>query len=188
VSSPRPIDAGEESVATLIAERARNLFATRQMHCSEAVLVTLNRSLQGGLETRQALALAGPFAEGVGGTGCMCGAVGGALMALGLFIGGAQPLRRRLKVRQATELLMAEFKRRAGTPCCRLLSRRLPAGATRHDHCAELTATAAALAAERILDHNPELANVLDVAFVTARDSLPKGVIKRLLRCAGCSW
>jgi C_GCAxxG_C_C family probable redox protein len=187
VNSPRTIDAGDEPVAVLIAERARNLFATRQMHCSEAVLVTLNRSLKGGLETRQALALAGPFAEGVGGTGCMCGAVGGALMALGLFIGGTQPLRHRQKVRQATDHLMAEFRCRAGAPCCRLLSRRIPAGAIRHDHCAELTATAAALAAERILDHNPELANALDVAFVTARDSLPKGVIKHLLRCAGCS-
>lgn len=185
--SPRPIVAGEESVATLIAERARNLFATRQMHCSEAVLVTLNRSLNGGLETRQALALAGPFAEGVGGTGCMCGAVAGALMALGLFIGGTQPLRHRLKVRQATEHLMAEFKCRAGAPCCRFLSRRLPAASTRHEHCAELTATATALAAERILCHNPKLTAALDVAFVTARDSLPKGVFKHLLRCAGRS-
>ena len=176
---------GDESPAFLIAGRARNLFETRQMHCSEAVLVTLNRSLGGGLTEPQALALAGPFAEGVGRNGCMCGAVGGALMALGLFIGGAQPLRRRKKVRQAAGRLMDEFRRRAGAPCCRVASRRAPAETTRFDHCAELTAVAAALAAELILADRPELSAGLDRSFATARDSLPSGLLKRVLRCGG---
>ena len=184
MTAPRQTHA--ESPAGLIAERARNLFATRQLHCSEAVLVTINRALGGGLSEEQAIALAGPFAEGVGRTGCMCGAVGGALMALGLFIGGTQPTRRRKDVRQATDRLMTDFRRRAGAPCCRIASRRAPSGTTRFDHCAGLTAVAAALAAERILAHRPELAAALDMAFVTARDSRPAGLLKLALRCAGC--
>ena len=147
----------------------------------------LNRSLGGGLQDHQALALAGPFAESVGRSGCLCGAVGGALMALGLFIGGTQPLRRRGKVRQIADELVAEFKRTVGGPCCRVISRRVPAGTARFDHCADLTALATALAAERILDHRPELAATLDMPFVTARDSLPAGLTKRALRWAGCA-
>lgn len=169
-----------------IAARARNLFATRQMHCSEAVLVTLNRSLGGSLQPQQALALAAPFAEGVGRSGCMCGALGGALMAIGLLIGGSQPLRRRSAIRQAAERLTSEFKRAAGGPCCRIVSRRIPAGSTRFEHCADLTALGAELAAGIILEHRPKLASSLDAAFVHARDSLPGGVLRRALRCAGC--
>jgi C_GCAxxG_C_C family probable redox protein len=180
-------DASKSSPVLLIAERARNLFTTRQMYCSEAILLALNRSLGGSLQDHQALALAGPFAESVGRSGCMCGAVGGALMALGLFIGGTQPLRRRGTVRQASEHLIADFKKRAGGPCSRVNSRRTPEGATRFEHCADLTALGARLAAERILTHRPELTAALDLAFVTARDSLPTGLIKRVLRCAGCS-
>lgn len=187
MSVPRPVVADTGEPAALIGERARNLFATRQMHCSEAVLVALNRSLGGGLETFQALALAGPFSEGVSGSGCMCGALGGALMALGLFIGGTQPLQRRGKVRRAAERLTADFKARTGGPCCRIISRRSPAGSTRFEHCADLTALGATLAGERILAQRPELAAGLDVAFVNARDSLPAGILKRVLRCTGCS-
>jgi hypothetical protein len=55
----------------LIGARAKNLFLSRQMYCSEAVLVTLNQGLRGSLEEYQALALAAPFSEGVGKSGCI---------------------------------------------------------------------------------------------------------------------
>ena len=158
------------------------------MHCSEAVLVTLNRSLGGGLRRpARPSPWPGPLPKASAGTGCMCGAVGGALMALGLFIGGTQPLRRRTEGPAGDRRADRRIQAPGRGPCCRVLSRALAAGTTRLDHCAELTAMAAALAAERILDHRPELAAALDMAFVTARDSLPPGVIKRALRCAGCA-
>jgi hypothetical protein len=53
-------------VPVFIGERAQNLFRSRQMYCSEAVLVVLNNMLGGGLTENQASALAAPFAEGVG--------------------------------------------------------------------------------------------------------------------------
>jgi C_GCAxxG_C_C family probable redox protein len=187
VSAPEPVLEDPGDLAALIGERARNLFATRQMHCSEAVLTALNRSLGGGLETFQALALAGPFSEGVSGSGCMCGALGGALMAIGLFIGGTRPLQHRGKVQRAAERLTADFKARTGGPCCRILSRRSPAGVTHFQHCADLTALGATLAAGLILAHRPELEAALDRAFVATRDSLPAGILKRAIRCTGFS-
>lgn len=174
-------------VAVLIGERARNLFSSRQMYCSEAVLVTLNQGLGGDLEKHQALALAASFSEGVGKNGCMCGALGGALMALGLFIGGASPVRHRAAVQRASGYLLKRFKVRFGSSCCRVLSRKSAIDATSHfDHCSELTAQAAALAAEVIFAHRPELVHGVDFCFLNDRDSTFGGFIKNVLRCQRC--
>jgi C_GCAxxG_C_C family probable redox protein len=174
-------------VAALIGERARNLFLSRQMYCSEAVLVTLNQGLGGSLEKYQALALAAPFSEGVGNTGCMCGALGGALLALGLFIGGTSPVRRRAAVQRASSDLLKKFKTRFGSSCCRVLSKKSTFDSKSHfDHCSELTARAATLATEVILAHRPELVHVVDFCFLNTRDSAGGGFIKNVLRCARC--
>jgi C_GCAxxG_C_C family probable redox protein len=173
-------------VAALIGERARNLFLSRQMYCSEAVLVTLNQGLGGGLEKYQALALAAPFSEGVGKNGCMCGALGGALMALGLFIGGTSPVRRRATVQRASGYLLKRFKVRFGSSCCRVLSKRSAIDSTSHfDHCSELTAQAAALAADVIFAHRPELVHGVDFCFLNTRDSTAGAFIKKV-RCGRC--
>jgi C_GCAxxG_C_C family probable redox protein len=174
-------------VPALVGERARNLFLSRQMYCSEAVLWTLNQGLGGSLEEYQALALAAPFSEGVGKTGCMCGALGGALMALGLFIGGTSPARRRATVQRASSDLMQRFKTRFGSSCCRVLTKKSTVNSKPHsDHCSELTAQAAALAAEVIFEHRPELKHAVDFCFLNTRDSTLGGFIKTALRCAGC--
>jgi C_GCAxxG_C_C family probable redox protein len=173
-------------VPALIGERARNLFLSRQMYCSEAVLVTLNQGLGGSLEEYQALALAAPFSEGVGKSGCMCGALGGALLALGLFIGGTTPARRRAAVQKASGDLMERFKTFFGSSCCRVLSKKNTGDSkSRFNQCARLTAQAAALAAELIIEHRPELEHVVDFCFLNVRDSATAGLVKTALRCAG---
>lgn len=173
-------------VGRQIGERAQNLFLSRQMYCSEAVLVTLNQALGGSLVEYQALALAAPFSEGVGKTGCMCGALAGALMALGLFIGGTSPVRRRATVQRASRDLLKRFKSRFGSACCRVLSKKSTIDSKSHfDHCSDLTAQAAALAAEVIFDHRPELLHVVDFCFLNLRDSAVGGLFKRAIRCAG---
>jgi C_GCAxxG_C_C family probable redox protein len=67
----------------LIGSRAENLFETHQLLCSEAVLFVLNEGLRGGLAAEFAIRLASGFGDGIGKTGCMCGAFAGALMGLG---------------------------------------------------------------------------------------------------------
>jgi C_GCAxxG_C_C family probable redox protein len=157
------------------------------MYCSEAVMVTLNQGLGGSLEEYQALALAAPFSEGVGRSGCMCGALGGALLALGLFIGGANPVANRGGIQNAAKEFMRRFKMRCGSACCRVLSRKSANdSSSRFARCAELTALAASSAAELILEHRPELVHGVDFCFLEAKDSAVAGVIKKALRCAGC--
>ena len=171
----------------LIGACAKNLFLSRQMYCSEAVLVTLNQGLGGSLEEYQALALAAPFSEGVGKSGCMCGALGGALLAIGLFIGGTNPVQHRARVQKAARDFMERFKMRFGSSCCRFLSKKSRTDSTfRFAQCAELTAQAAASAAELIFEHRPELMHVADVCFLDTKDSAVGGFIKNAMRYAGC--
>jgi hypothetical protein len=72
---------------TTIENFARELFPKEAVKPyashTEAVLAALNQGLGGSLEEYQVLAQAAPFSEGVGETGCMCGA----LMAQGLIRG-----------------------------------------------------------------------------------------------------
>lgn len=50
-----------EQLIAQITERARNLYQTRQLLCTEAVVVALNHGLDGGLTDAQAVAMAAPF-------------------------------------------------------------------------------------------------------------------------------
>jgi C_GCAxxG_C_C family probable redox protein len=58
-------------------------------NCSQAVFSALAESR--GLERALALKIASPFGGGIGRTGETCGAVSGALMALGLQLGFSEP-------------------------------------------------------------------------------------------------
>ncbi|MBC8177045.1 MAG: hypothetical protein H8E19_06525 [Deltaproteobacteria bacterium] len=58
-----------EALIAQIKNRARNLYLTRQLLCAEAVLVTLNQGLDGGLSDAQAIAMAAPFSIALGGSG-----------------------------------------------------------------------------------------------------------------------
>jgi C_GCAxxG_C_C family probable redox protein len=183
------VDASIQNAADLparIGARAKNLFLSRQMYCSEAVLVTLNQGLGGSLEEYQALALAAPFSEGVGKSGCMCGALGGALLAIGLFIGGTHPVQRRARVQKAANDFIERFKARFGSSCCRILSKKSANDSpSRFAHCSELTGQAAASAAELIFEHRPELMHVVDICFLDTQDSAVGGFIKNTMRYAG---
>lgn len=173
-------------LAARIGARAKNLFLSRQMYCSEAVLVTLNQALGGSLKKYQALALAAPFSEGVGKSGCMCGALGGALLALGLFIGGTNPVQRRLSVQKAASGLMERFKLRCGSCCCRVLSKTsATVSSSRFARCSELTAQAAAAAAESIFEHRPELMHLVDFCFLDTKDSAFGGLVKSTAHYVG---
>ena len=177
-----------DELAVLIGERARNLFLSRQMACSEAVLVVLNQTLGGGLKENQALALAAPFSEGIGKSGCLCGALAGAFLGAGLLLGVSDPAGSRTSVQKASGQLMQRFKLRFGTSCCRILAKKSQADPRPvFDRCAQQTAEVAAMAAALILDQRPELKQRVDLNFLNARDSVVGGFFKNVLRRTGCS-
>lgn len=152
-----------EALILELSNHARSLYETRQMLCTEAVLVALNKGLNGGLTDKQALAMAAPFCIGIGESGCICGALSGAVLASGLLLGKGHSLIRRKFIRKSGRELHDTFKHAHGATCCRVLSK-----SVRHDkkihfnHCAELTASAAEMAARLVLNQRPELIDNLD--------------------------
>lgn len=166
-----------------IKRRAGNLYLTRQLLCTEAVLVTLNKALNGGLSEAQAVAIAAPFSIALGESGCICGALSGAILACGLFVGNDQPYHHRQRMRKSARQLHDAFKAINGATCCRVLSR-----SVRHDRqahfqqCAHLTAGAAEMATRLILYRRPELIRCNDNKFLHKMDTKIGAMMTRLLR------
>jgi len=172
-----------DTLVSLVRRRAENLFETRQLLCSEAVLYVLNGGLKGGLPAEAAVRLASGFGEGIGRAGCMCGAFAGAMMGLGLFL-GRQGLNGKgsKKVLGKARQLHGSFKAEFGTTCCRVLTKKVA-----HDQralfsqCANQTGEAAEMAARIILEARPGLFDEADWDFLEKRDSKLEAGISRLL-------
>ncbi len=172
-----------EELAGLIGRRAENLFETHQLFCSEAVVCVLNQGLAGGLAPETAIRLASGFAEGIGEAGCACGALSGAVMALGLFVGQqGSSTRGRKKIQAAAKQLHDLFKSKFGSACCRVLTQNVrDDSAALFAHCVSCTGETAEMAARVILERRPGLVEQADWNFLTTRDSKLVAGINRLL-------
>jgi C_GCAxxG_C_C family probable redox protein len=185
-----PSEQKPEALVGLIKARARNLFLTRQLQCAQAVLCSLNEGLRGGLRRDVAARLASGLAEGLGGGGCLCGAVSGGVLALGLFMGkDGRTLLNASGSSFSTAMLHREFVERFGSACCKVLSKKVKHDGKAHfDQCAELTGAAAEIASRIILEAKPHLAKTADIEYLEAKDSLLTGVLNRILpgRASSC--
>lgn len=172
---------GHEELIGLIGKRARNIFSTHQLMCAEAVLTSLNRGLGGGLPPELAIRMASGFGEGLSGSGCLCGAVSGAVLALGLFLGRNGPgFTNRRRIAEKTGLLHDLFKQKYGVTCCRMLTKNVEQGSREHlAQCAEITGAAAAMAASIILEEKPALSLGADLDYLKRRDSKLAGRVRQ---------
>ena len=171
-----------EEVTTLAHERAKDLFVSKQLYCSEAVLLTLNHGLGGDMSDELAIRLSSTLPEGLSGSGCLCGALGGATLALGLFLGRDRPggRRDRYHALSGTRELHDLFKKRFGATCCRVLSRRVKDLPKEHfEQCADMTGAAAGLATAIILRERPEIIRQVDFAFLNKRESKMSSLVRK---------
>ncbi|WP_080800495.1 C-GCAxxG-C-C family protein [Desulfamplus magnetovallimortis] len=152
------ISSDVRAIAEEIKLYAANLYETRQFLCSEAVLVALNRGLGGGLTEEQAVSMAAPFGYAMGNSGCICGALSGAVMGAGLIMGNSNPYSRRKEMRESALMLHNAFKETNGATCCRILSKKVKHDKKAHfRQCADITANATEMAALLVLQRHPEL-------------------------------
>ena len=98
-------------------ENAVDLFG-KGLSCSQAVLTAYGPRL--GLETEMAMKVASTFGGGIGRTGETCGAVTGALMALGLKYDKDDPEGKAKSIGRA-KVFMDKFKERHNTVKCKEL-------------------------------------------------------------------
>jgi len=161
-----------------LKDHARNLYESRQFLCTEAVLISLNKGLDGELTEKQAVSMAAPFCIAMGDSGCMCGALSGAVLATGLFIGNSRQYAHRKDMRKSGLTLHNAFRAANGSTCCRVLSKKVKHDKKAHfNQCADITANAAEMAARLILQKKPDLVKTSDNDFSTKKHNVLTGFL-----------
>ncbi len=94
-------------------------YHSQKFNCAESVFKGLCEAhgLRGDVRS------ATPFGRGLGGSGCQCGALTGAAMALGLKFGRTAASQSKDVLYEKTKALHDEFKKECGSAavCCRVL-------------------------------------------------------------------
>jgi C_GCAxxG_C_C family probable redox protein len=177
------LDSQFRELLGLVESRAQNLFMTRQLNCAEAVFLVLNKGFGGGLPETTAIRLASAITDGLGGAGCLCGALGGGVLALGLFLGRNRAGGKdRYHARQASRALHDLFRDHLGSTCRRVLNKKTKENSRSHfEHCKEVTGIGARLAAQVILERRPELSKNADLKYLEHLDSKIGANLKRVV-------
>jgi C_GCAxxG_C_C family probable redox protein len=180
------LESPTEQLAATIGKRAENLYATGQLLCSEAILAVINRGLRGSLAEGMDIRLASALPLGIGESGCTCGALSGAALALGLFLGRGRLGSNGKQAMSAANLLHNRFKGLFGSTCCRVLTHKVKLDPKEHfKQCAKITGQTAELAALLILERRSELADTADLAYLEAMDSWLGARLRQLANIAG---
>lgn len=118
-----------------VSEKAGRLFASG-MNCTQAVLQSTT-----GIDDPKMMKMAEAFGGGIGDSKCLCGAVSGGVMALGLS-------GRKKKAGKLVEL----FKQKYGLTCCSALSRPYKWNSREHlSNCRKITEETTAMV-EKLLN------------------------------------
>jgi len=116
-----------------IREKAEKYYLEGDFGCSETVLKLILENFKNDMP-EEIVSLATGFRHGVGGSGCICGALSGGTMALGLFF-GRSAAKEDDKVKKAMALskeLHDIFKKNHKITCCRILIKKLTYGSPEH--------------------------------------------------------
>lgn len=177
-----PLDRSVDALVKKIRHRSENLFMTKQLMCSEAVLTVLNQGLNGRLSPGTAVRLTSGLPEGFGGSGCTCGALSAGVISLGLFLGRNGPgFFNNRTVYRASRELHDWFRASFGATCCRVLTKNIKLGSKRYYQlCAQKAGTVAEQVARLILEQKPELIGKADWTYVNRTDSNIGGRIRQL--------
>jgi len=170
-----------QAVADAVAAKAEALYRSRRHMCADGVLLAFNDVFDGGLTEQQAVGLTAGLSMGQGESGCLCGAVGGGALALGLLLSEDRAFGNSAKIRSAVKELHERFKFSHRSTCCRVLTRDVKHDKVAHfDQCALFTHDAARMVADILLDHSPELTRQIDNDTLSRRDGIVRSVVCRV--------
>ncbi|WP_138207068.1 C-GCAxxG-C-C family protein [Haloimpatiens lingqiaonensis] len=135
-----------------VRKTAEGYFDRGEFFCSEAVVKTINDLLDKPYE-ETVTKLASGFPVGVGKSGCLCGAVSGGVMALGMVYGRVHGDKMNEKMFPVAASLHDHIKKLYGSTCCRVMTRNFEfASPERKCHCVKITGEVAAFVAEKFLE------------------------------------
>lgn len=134
--------------------KAEELYQTGQFLCSEAVFLVANEYL-GRPVPDEMVRMASGFPVGIGLAGCVCGAVTGGVMALGLKYGRSTAAAETPGMFAASKELHDRFRARRKCVCCRALIRKFDFGSPEHlEQCVTITGEVAADVVELLAGNN----------------------------------
>lgn len=109
-----------QNVAENCKNVAEGLYRSGQHHCAEAVMETIRR--QYSPQSPESLVGAVSGFGGGSSSGCICGAVSGATVAIGLVLNDKK------QTTQMTKELHTWFKEKYGVTCCKIIRKENPKG------------------------------------------------------------
>jgi C_GCAxxG_C_C family probable redox protein len=153
------VEQGEKFMKTSQrVEEVRNIaegyFERGEFYCSEAVVKTINDEL-GKPFGDDITKLASGFPIGIGKSGCLCGAVSGGVMALGMVYGRChlEPMDDKMFIVSAQ--LHDHIKNIYKSTCCRVMTRNFEfQSQERRAHCIKITGEVAAFIAQKLIEDN----------------------------------
>lgn len=145
-----------QTKAALVAQAkatAETYFRKGQYFCSEAVVQTIN-DLLGKPLPQEVVRCASGFPIGIGKSGCVCGAISGGVMALGLKYGRTTPGQAMPDQMLAKAAALHDYiKGTYGSTCCRVLTHGMEfTSEERKNHCIKITGLVAEWVANELLD------------------------------------
>nr|PZN03087.1 MAG: hypothetical protein DIU66_08260 [Bacillota bacterium] len=140
-----------------VRRKAEDYYERGELFCSEAVVNTINELL-GWPFPEEVVKMASGFPVGLGRSGCLCGAVSGGTMALGMVYGRKPGEPMNEKMFQMSAGLHDHIKGIYKSTCCRVLTRNYEfSSPERKAHCVKITGEVAAWIAEKLLE-DPDIA------------------------------
>ncbi len=137
-----------------VRHTAEGYFERGEFFCSEAVVKTINDMLDKPYD-ENVTKLASGFPVGIGKSGCVCGAVSGGVMALGMVYGREHGEAMQEKMFPMSADLHDHIKGIYKSTCCRVMTRNFEfASPERKAHCVKITGEVAAYIAEKLYDEN----------------------------------
>lgn len=136
-----------------IRKQAEGYFDRGEFFCSEAVVHTINELLDWPFP-EEITKLASAFPIGLGKSGCLCGAVSGGAIALGMVYGRKHGEKMDDNMFPISADLHNYIKDEYGSTCCRVLVKGYVfQSPERKAHCVKITGDVAAWVAERLIEN-----------------------------------
>ncbi len=138
-----------------VREEAEEYFRKGELFCSEAVVLTINNVL-GKMFPDEVVKLASGFPIGIGKAQCLCGAVSGGEMALGMVYGRNHGEEMNPKMFEKAKGLHDFVKEDYRSLCCRVITRQWAGdnfqSPERKAHCIEITGRVAEWVAKELIE------------------------------------
>jgi C_GCAxxG_C_C family probable redox protein len=138
-----------------IQARAEELFRSGTFFCSEAVVQTINEFLDKPY-SEDVVKLASGFPIGMGKAGCLCGAVSGGQMALGMVYGRVEGEPMQDRMFELSKGLHDYIKEEYSSTCCRVITKAWTGdnfkSPERKNHCITITGKVARWVANKIIE------------------------------------